>query len=577
MGVGHVLAYSLFLLCIMKKLLFLSLVLSCCNLRADFIQFGVPTVINSTSSSSGSSANAVTNYASPEGVIVTSFATNIVGVSPFIVSNSPNIFGPWKGTDYIQQAINYLPQYSSRGVVGGGKILVLGNNYTPQTLIFSNSLGGISSWSVESPTLMGNAIIGNVNPVMRFQPVVISGLNLQDIIVRNLMIASQTNQCTNIFEISPGFGNARIENNWFGYWKAMTNNNDAFGTTIGLITSVYNDAMTNAGNLVVYLDGLNSDSLYIKGNAFWGINCLNFWADHGRIEDNYFYFCGRFNTWTNASIFSLGSAVVFGDRFSGSDVFSIRNYFYGNQASYSIRGTENLQGVGTFYFNSDNDRFESQIRGAMLINDNSGFGYPPGSWYTQTKINYTGQRLNAPTDYRVIGPNPDDAGDAAPFSIGPPATNLLGWAINPGYNINSSFTKPIISFDAELSGDGYSITNLSGVRGLIQSNYLACTVQTNICVYTTPSGATNTYQVGGWINVLAVTTDVIQAKVIFTDEKNVSQTIGLMTSGISTVQFSPMVTSQIRCKGGTTIILQATLTTSIGSITYDCGGNIESK
>jgi hypothetical protein len=120
--------------------------------------------------------------------------------------------------------------------------------------------------------------------------------------------------------------------------------------------------------------------------------------------------------------------------------------------------------------------------------------------------------------------------------------------------------------------------NLTGsVSSLVNSNFLGCAGQTNIFVYTVPSSVTNTYQVGGYINVTAVTLDVVQAKVIFTDEKGTSQTVALMSSGVGAIQFSSMVTSQIRAKGGTTITLQATLTTGTGSITFDCGGNLDLK
>lgn len=163
------------------------------------------------------------------------------------------------------------------------------------------------------------------------------------------------------------------------------------------------------------------------------------------------------------------------------------------------------------------------------------------------------------------------------IGIGVPGT--LGGSYNLYLRGAAIITNDITTVTGQFNGSGAGLINVpsSSVLTVTNNNLKACTTQTNIFVYTVPSSVTNTYQVGGYINVTAVSVDVIQAKVIFTDENNTSQTLSLMTSGISAVAFTPMVTSQIRCKGGTTITLQATLTTSAGSITYDTGGNIDLK
>lgn len=165
--------------------------------------------------------------------------------------------------------------------------------------------------------------------------------------------------------------------------------------------------------------------------------------------------------------------------------------------------------------------------------------------------------------------------------VAPMSFYVGSYTANPVFVLTNNLvlanTNLSVSSGNAYYGNGVGLTNLPGTSGLVNSNFYACPFQTNICTYTVPTGVTNTYQVGGYINVTANTSDVIIGKVLFTDENNASQTVSLMTTGISTTGFNPIASQQIRCKGGTLITLQATLTTGIGSITYDCGGNIEVK
>lgn len=92
------------------------------------------------------------------------------------------------------------------------------------------------------------------------------------------------------------------------------------------------------------------------------------------------------------------------------------------------------------------------------------------------------------------------------------------------------------------------------------------------------SGSFNTFRVGGYITVTAVSLDVIQLQVTWTDETNTSRTQSFFvqgaTTGISATganAYSPM---DIRVKQGTTITVATVLTTGTGSITYDVGATI---
>lgn len=92
------------------------------------------------------------------------------------------------------------------------------------------------------------------------------------------------------------------------------------------------------------------------------------------------------------------------------------------------------------------------------------------------------------------------------------------------------------------------------------------------------SGSFNTFRVGGYLTVTAVSLDVIQLQVTYTDETNTSRTQSFFvqgaTTGISATGangYSPM---DIRVKQGTTITVSTVLTTGTGSITYDVGASI---
>jgi hypothetical protein len=88
----------------------------------------------------------------------------------------------------------------------------------------------------------------------------------------------------------------------------------------------------------------------------------------------------------------------------------------------------------------------------------------------------------------------------------------------------------------------------------------------------TSVAATSTYNVGAYLNVTAVTTDVIEVQIIFTDENNTAQTITLPT--VSTTGYVSMTPQIIRVKASTTITVKTTLTTAAGSITFDTGAYI---
>ncbi len=128
---------------------------------------------------------------------------------------------------------------------------------------------------------------------------------------------------------------------------------------------------------------------------------------------------------------------------------------------------------------------------------------------------------------------------------------------------------------------GNYIQTLAQMSGTIMvdtgGNAAAQTTSVTVVAITAPE--LSTYSISGYLNVVSVTTDVIQEQVKWTDENSTAQTqifipVGLSSGSVSTTGFKAMQNFCIRAKSGTTITISTTLTTSSGSISYDVGGNI---
>lgn len=112
-----------------------------------------------------------------------------------------------------------------------------------------------------------------------------------------------------------------------------------------------------------------------------------------------------------------------------------------------------------------------------------------------------------------------------------------------------------------------------------KNDLTAQTTVGTVTSYAVPgSGSFGTFEVGGYINTTAVTTDVIVLQISYTDENNTSRTQNLYvpgaTTGVSTVSSNGFPTVTLRVKQGTTITVATLLTTSGGSITFDAGAKI---
>lgn len=102
---------------------------------------------------------------------------------------------------------------------------------------------------------------------------------------------------------------------------------------------------------------------------------------------------------------------------------------------------------------------------------------------------------------------------------------------------------------------------------------------TTVASYAVPgSGSFNTYRIGGYLTVTAISLDVLQLQVSYTDETSTSRTQSFFvqgaTTGISATGANGYSPIDIRVKQGTPITVGTILTTGTGSVTYDVGANI---
>lgn len=122
----------------------------------------------------------------------------------------------------------------------------------------------------------------------------------------------------------------------------------------------------------------------------------------------------------------------------------------------------------------------------------------------------------------------------------------------------------------------YNSASLAFVTPVFSASSADLTAQTtagNITTFTVGS-STTTFNVSLYINITAISVDVIQGQITYTDENNTSQTVSLanLPSAIGNSAYSP---TTIRAKNGTVITVKTNLTTGAGTITFDAGARIE--
>lgn len=120
-----------------------------------------------------------------------------------------------------------------------------------------------------------------------------------------------------------------------------------------------------------------------------------------------------------------------------------------------------------------------------------------------------------------------------------------------------------------------------GVPPIVAANDVtAQTTAQTLATYTNVTTVvTGTYRVGGYVTITAISVDVLQLQVTYTDENSVSRTVSFFPQGLTSASLSatgaytfPEIV--IRAAAAA-IAVKVVFTTGIGTVTYDAGGFIE--
>lgn len=138
------------------------------------------------------------------------------------------------------------------------------------------------------------------------------------------------------------------------------------------------------------------------------------------------------------------------------------------------------------------------------------------------------------------------------------------------------------SIKVKSDGANWQIIQAINYDAPITSAHNDLTSQTGAVTTVTSFVATNTtsFEIGGYVTITAVVTDVLNLQVNWTDQNNTarSQTFSVMgttTPSLSATGFYGFSPYMIRALAGTSIVVSTVLTTGIGSIAYDVGSVIK--
>lgn len=157
-------------------------------------------------------------------------------------------------------------------------------------------------------------------------------------------------------------------------------------------------------------------------------------------------------------------------------------------------------------------------------------------------------------------------------------------------NTSSFFGTPVVGFfngnaaidpsgnvtAASFTGSGSGLTNV--VVKKASGDLKAQTAAVSSIATYTPSAA-GTFQIGGYLTILAVSVDVIQLRVSYLDQNNTGQTVNLFPQGLTSASLATtgvylFPTTTIRATSVGAVTVKTVLTTGAGSISYDVGATI---
>jgi hypothetical protein len=149
------------------------------------------------------------------------------------------------------------------------------------------------------------------------------------------------------------------------------------------------------------------------------------------------------------------------------------------------------------------------------------------------------------------------------------SSSIIG---NPGGSPSPSTTIGIGA------GLGFSGGNLIATFAPTSADATGQTAaNTNVLTVTSPNDGNNhQYSIGGYINITAISIDVLQFQCRYTDENNVSQTLTFFPMGVTSANLATtgpysFPDTTIRVAPNTTIVFKVAVTVGGGTVTYDVG------
>lgn len=319
------------------------------------------------------------------------------------------------------------------------------------------------------------------------------------------------------------------------------------------IGGIYNNR-TPTHNLV-----LDPNNYLIYGGNSFAYNSVAIDIDNQRLQSD----TGRITvSWNDEENDSATAAMFFlGD----SPVFNSQVSFF------NLQYTGNTQNLGAMYIGAD------EIGGEIGFADNF-YGYVmAGTWdgftsyaFGQATFDGGGMSVDRATGKARFPAGISDASLA--LSISPNSRFLYatdGSTVNINYSSTSgtAFPKPIISYNGIATAGG-------GVVAVVGSGNTVGATTGVASVATFTPGATGSFDITGYLNITAVTLDVVKLTITYKDIHGTTQTLTPL-SGLAAIGTNSFTTGQIRAASGTAILVATTLTTSTGSIAYDVGATIK--
>lgn len=305
---------------------------------------------------------------------------------------------------------------------------------------------------------------------------------------------------------------------------------------------------------------------------------------------------------------------------AGSSSASLTNTtLVGSGAGLGASSANNLTAMGIDAGSGATNAFSSvflgQIAGENATNLADSICIGNGACASGTEANDTFGGINM-----VFGSGSSTGGHRNSIVFGESATNTLANQILfsgvDGYNdflVTDSSTNPLFDFSTssysfpnanfDINTVDYAFTNMQGAANTVLTNDGSgnlswgavsnapitgdltgqTTAVSSVATLTSPNdGNEHTYSVGAYLNITAVTLDVVKVQVAYTDENGTSQTEDLFPTGLTSASLAaignfPLQTSTIRVNPNTAVTIKSVLTTGTGSIAYDVGGTLQQQ